>query len=96
MSTTTDNGPDGLSDAGRIVHRHYRQLVRTRRIYSILAIAALVVVLVGALWFADASNAGKFLERLPYFFDFFIHFLPDDPLEIFRAMFDLASPYSDG
>ena len=96
MSTTTEHGPDGLSDAGRIVHRHYRQLVRTRRVYSILAIAALAVVLVGALWFADASNAGKFLERLPYFFDFFIHFLPDDPLEIFRAMFDLASPYADG
>ncbi|RYH05096.1 MAG: ABC transporter permease, partial [Alphaproteobacteria bacterium] len=96
MSTTTDHGPDGLSDAGRIVHRHYRQLVRTRRVYSLLAIGALIAVLVGALWFADASNAGKFFERLPYFFDFFIHFLPDDPLEIFRAMFDLASPYADG
>lgn len=96
MSTTTNAGPDGLSDAGRIVHEHYRQLVRTRRLYSLLAIGALAVFLCGALWFADASNAGKFFERLPYFFDFFIHFRPDDPFEIFRAMFDLASPYADG
>ncbi len=96
MSTTTHHGPDGLSEAGRLVHGHYRQMLRTRRLYSLIAIGTVLVVLVGALWFADASNAGKFLERLPFFFDFFIHFRPDDPLEIFRAMFDLVSPYADG
>lgn len=96
MSTTIHHGPDGLSDAGRLVHGHYRQLVRTRRLYSLLALGMLLAFLAGALWFANASNAGKFFERLPFFFDFFIHFLPDDPLEIFRAMFDLTSPYEDG
>ncbi len=85
-----------LSAAGRLVHEHYRGLIRTRRTYTILSVGLLVVFLIGALWFANASNAGKFFERLPYFFDFFIHFQPDDPLEIFRAMFDLPSPYEDG
>ena len=87
---------DGLSDETRIVHAHYRQLLRTRRIYSLLALGGLGIVLVAALWFANASNAGKFVDRLPYFFDFFFSFVPDDPLEIFRAMFDLPSPYEDG
>jgi phosphonate transport system permease protein len=87
---------DGLSDETRIVHAHYRQLLRTRRVYSVLAIGGLSIVLVAALWFANASNAGKFVDRLPYFFDFFFSFVPDDPFEIFRAMFDLPSPYADG
>ncbi len=85
-----------LSDSGRQVHEHYRGLIRTRRLYSAIAIGTLLVFLIGALWFADASNAGKFLERLPFFFDFFIHFQPRDPMEIVRAMFDLPSPYADG
>jgi phosphonate transport system permease protein len=96
MSTTTAPGEGPLSDATRIVHGHYRSLERTRRLYSLLAIGVLLAVLVGALWFANAANAGKFFERLPYFFDFFIHFQPDEPMEIVRAMFDLPSPYADG
>ena len=31
-----------------------------------------------------------------YFFDFIKSFVPQDPIEIFRAMFDLPSPYADG
>jgi phosphonate transport system permease protein len=95
MSVMTEPGP-GLSDAGRIVHQHYRSLLRTRRLYSIGAVAALGLFLAGALWFADASNAGHFFERLPFFFDFFIHFVPREPMEIVRAMFDLPSPFADG
>jgi phosphonate transport system permease protein len=86
----------GLSDAGQLMHRHYRALVRTRRTYTVLSLVALLVVLGGAMWFANAVNSGKFFERLPYFFDFFLHFQPDDPLEILRALFDLPSPYADG
>lgn len=87
---------DGLSDAGRLAYGHYRDLVRTRRLYTLGSLVTLLVVLAGALWFADASNAGKFFERLPYFFDFFIHFQPDEPMEVVRAMFDLPSPFADG
>lgn len=89
-------GVNGASDSTALIHQHYRQLLRTRRIYSLLAIAGIGVFLVGALWFANAANAGKFFDRLPFFFDFFLTFVPDDPLEIFRAMFDLPSPYEDG
>jgi phosphonate transport system permease protein len=96
MSTTTAPGPAPLSDAGQLVHRHYQQLLRTRRLYSLIGIGALIIILVSALWFANAANAGKFVDRLPYFFDFFIHFQPDEPMEIVRAMFDLPSPYADG
>lgn len=92
--TARHHGP--LSDSARTVHEHYRGLIRTRRLYTILAVGTLAVFLVGALWFANASNAGKFFERLPFLFDFFIHFQPDDPMEIVRAMFDLPSPYEDG
>ena len=36
------------------------------------------------------------MDRIPYFFDFVLNFLPDEPIEIFRALFDLPSPYADG
>jgi phosphonate transport system permease protein len=97
MSTTADApDPAGLSDASRVIHGHYRQLLRTRRLYSLLGVGGVLIVLAFALWFANAANAGKFVDRLPYFFDFFIHFQPDDPFEIVRALFDLPSPYADG
>ncbi|HEY0855225.1 MAG TPA: phosphonate ABC transporter, permease protein PhnE [Devosia sp.] len=96
MSSTIAGPGDGLGDDSRVVHRHYRELQRTRFLYSLGAAAALLAVVIGALWFADASNAGRFFDRLPYFFDFFIHFVPNEPMEIVRAMFDLPSPFEDG
>jgi phosphonate transport system permease protein len=75
---------------------HYRQQVRLRRIYSVLTVVVFIVVLALALNFANAANSGKFFDRLPYLFDFIRNFVPRDPLEIFRAMFDLQSPYYDG
>ena len=92
MSDTTSNGANAIAT----VHAHYRALLRTRRLYTLLAVGGLFVVLAGALWFANASNAGKFFDRLPYFFDFFIHFQPNDPLDIVRALFDLPTPHADG
>jgi phosphonate transport system permease protein len=89
-------GHDGLTEMGRAVHAHYRTLVRQRRLYSLLAGLTLVVLVLGALVFADASNAGRFFDRLPYFFDYFVHFRPDDAMEVVRALLDLPSPYADG
>ncbi|HEV7344076.1 MAG TPA: phosphonate ABC transporter, permease protein PhnE [Devosia sp.] len=98
--STIDAGPGQsgteLSEAGRTILGHYQQLLRTRRLYTMLAVSGVLVLLGFALWFANAANAGKFFDRLPYFFDFFIHFQPDDPFEIVRALFDLPSPYADG
>ena len=59
-------------------------------------ILLLAVALFGSLWFANATNAGKFFDRLPHFFDFIGDLMPRDGLEIWRAMFDLPSPYEDG
>lgn len=85
-----------LAPETQAVHRHYKSLIRQRRTYSFFTAAMVLVVLIGAFWFANETNSGKFLERLPYLFDFAKSFTPDDPTEIGRAMFDLPSPYADG
>ena len=41
-------------------------------------------------------NAGKFFDRLPHLFDFFSMLMPRDWTEVWRALFDLPSPYDDG
>ncbi len=51
---------------------------------------------VGSLWFANESNAGKFWDRLPHLFDFIGMLVPRDGWEVWRALFDLPSPYDDG
>ena len=90
------NSPDGLTPASATLLRHYRSQVMTRRVYSLLIAAGVLVALVLAMNYANAANSGKFFERLPYMFDFIKNFTPRDPFEIFRAMFDLESPYFDG
>ena len=68
----------------------------TRRVYSVVGVLLVLVALGAAMNFANAANSGKFFERIPYLFDFLKSFVPNDPFEIFRAMFDLPSPYADG
>ena len=85
-----------LSPASETLLRHYRGQVLTRRVYSVIGVALVVVALLAAMNYANAANSGKFFERLPYLFDFLKNFVPNDPLEIFRAMFDIESPYYDG
>lgn len=85
-----------LSPASETLLRHYRGQVLTRRVYSVIGVALVVVALLAAMNYANAANSGKFFDRLPYLFDFMKNFVPNDPLEIFRAMFDIESPYYDG
>lgn len=80
----------------RAVEAHWRQLAGQRRFYTILSIVLLGLATAGSLWFANESNAGKFFDRLPYFFDFFKDMAPRDGWEVWRALFDLESPYYDG
>jgi phosphonate transport system permease protein len=97
ISENTIGGPKGgLGPAASLMMQHYRQQLRTRRIYTAISIGVFLVALFASLKFANDANAGKFFERLPYFFDFIRSFVPDSPMEIFRAMFDLPSPYADG
>lgn len=85
-----------LSDTGLAVERHWRELAGRRRLYTIGGVAFMIVAMAGSLWFANESNAGKFWDRLPYLFDFVGQMVPRDGWEIFRALFDLPSPYDDG
>lgn len=95
-NATAGNAIGGLGPSAASVMRHYQQQLRTRRIYTLIAIAVFLVALWASLDFANAANSGKFFERLPYMFDFIRNFVPDSPMEIVRAMFDLPSPYDDG
>lgn len=95
MADTTHSST-GLSPAGVTLLQHYRSQVMTRRIYTILVVVGVIVALFAAMSYANSANSGKFFERLPYMFDFIKNFMPRDPLEIFRAMFGLQSPYFDG
>lgn len=88
--------PAPLSPAGARVERHWAELAARRRAYTLLGLAALVAAVVASLWFANETNAGKFFDRLPYFFDFFRDLVPRDGLEVVRALFDLPSPYDNG
>jgi len=85
-----------LSDKGAIVENHWNALAKTRRTYTILSLLVLFVALSGSLWFANESNSGKFFDRLPHLFDFVGDLMPRDPIEVWRALFDLPSPYFDG
>lgn len=96
MADISANNPGGLGSAASLTMRHYQQQLKTRRIYTAISIVVFLIVLGASLNFANAANAGKFFERLPYLFDFITHFVPDSPMEIIRAMFDLPSPHADG
>jgi phosphonate transport system permease protein len=85
-----------LGENGTLIERHWRELAARRRVYTALGLAIFAVALTSSLWFANDSNSGKFFDRLPYLFDFIGELIPRDPWEIFRAMFDMASPYDDG
>ncbi|GAB5504926.1 MAG: hypothetical protein Rhirs2KO_00890 [Rhizobiaceae bacterium] len=85
-----------LSEEGLAVERHWRELASRRRLYTWGGIAFLVLAMSGSLWFANETNAGKFFDRLPYFFGFIDQLTPRGPLEIWRAFWDLHSPYDDG
>lgn len=91
----TANG-ESLGEEGELVERHWRELNARRRLYTWGGLAALLVVLFASLQFANETNAGKFFDRLPHFFDFFGDLAPRDWIEPFRALFDLPSPYDDG
>ncbi|WEX09564.1 phosphonate ABC transporter, permease protein PhnE [Chelativorans sp. AA-79] len=85
-----------LSSVGLAIEGHWQALAARRRLYTIGGILFMVFAMGGSLWFANESNAGKFFDRLPYFFDFVGQLVPRDGWEVWRALFDLPSPYDDG
>lgn len=85
-----------LSENGALIERHWQELNSRRRLYTTLGLSVLALALFASLWFANDSNAGKFVDRLPHFFDFVGDLMPRDAMEIGRALLDLPSPYDDG
>lgn len=85
-----------LSDSGVLVERHWQQLAGQRRFYTVTSGILLLLAVSCSLWFANETNAGKFFDRLPHLFDFIGDLIPRDGWEIWRALFDLPSPYEDG
>ena len=86
-----------LGENGRSGRAALAELAAKRRLYTLFGLGLFCFVAVsGSLWFANETNSGKFFDRLPYFFDFVEDLLPRDGMEIFRALFDLPSPYDDG
>ena len=85
-----------LTEQGSTVERHWRELAGRRRLHTILGVAFMVLAMSGSLWFANDSSAGKFFDRFPHVFDFVGQLIPRDGLEVWRALFDLPSPYDNG
>ncbi len=85
-----------MSPEGQLVERHWQEMQFWKRLYTWGGVLALAVILFFSLWFANETNAGKFFDRLPHFFDFVGDLIPRDWLEVPRALFDLPTPYEDG
>ena len=74
----------------------WRRQTDLRRLYTFIGFILLFAALCGSLWFADESNAGHFFERLPHLFDFLSWLIPKDWNDVWRALFDIASPNDKG
>ncbi len=94
--SSADDVNRALSHNAAVVEDHWREMRNRKRLYTWGGLAGIIVALAASLWFANETNSGKFFERLPYIFDFFIDLTPRDWLEPFRALLDLPSPYEDG
>lgn len=94
LYTQADPPPGG--GAPEMIERHWSHLAGRRQLYTYFGFALLFVAMGESIWFANETNSGKFFDRLPYFFDFFLDMKPRDWREPFRALFDLPSPYYDG
>lgn len=84
------------TDAVRAVEAQWRRLSTQRGLYSLLGFGALALAVIGSFWFADESNAGHFFDRLPHLFDFLSWLIPADWNDVWRALFDIASPADNG
>ena len=93
MSRTTE---PALSPKGLELDRRWRALAAQRRLYTILILLGVGGALVASLRYANETNAGDFFERLPHFFDFTSWLIPRDWNDVWRALFDVATPSADG
>ena len=74
----------------------WRQQSALRRLYTVIGVGLLLAALCGTMWFADEANAGHFFDRLPHLLDFLSWLVPKDWNDVWRALFDIASPHDTG
>jgi phosphonate transport system permease protein len=92
--TIADTQPH-VQTSTQIVDAWTRTVVR-RRFYTILGLLILLAAFVSSVRFADESNAGHFFDRLPHLFDFLNWLIPKEWSDVWRALFDIASPNDKG
>src|SRR6478736_5183181 len=80
-----------MQSTGEIVTA-WEKLAARRRFYTVLGLVILLAAFVSSVRFADESNAGHFFDRLPHLFDFLSWLVPKDWNDVWRALFDVASP----
>ncbi|RVA75456.1 ABC transporter permease, partial [Mesorhizobium sp. M7A.F.Ca.CA.001.08.2.1] len=74
----------------------WRRQTSLRRLYTAIGVGLLITALGSTMWFADEANAGHFFDRLPHLLDFLSWLVPKDWNDVWRAMFDIASPHDTG
>ena len=85
-----------METASGLALAHWEALRRRRRLYTGGGLALIGVALAASLAFANETSAGKFVDRLPYLFDFAGDLVPHDWADVPRALLDLPSPHDDG
>ncbi|RWC86571.1 MULTISPECIES: phosphonate ABC transporter, permease protein PhnE [unclassified Mesorhizobium] len=74
----------------------WRRQTSLRRFYTVLGVSLLLAAMLSSMWFADEANAGHFFDRLPHILDFLSWLVPKDWNDVWRALFDIASPRDTG
>ncbi|MBB3388583.1 phosphonate transport system permease protein [Rhizobium sp. BK275] len=94
--TIADTQPHVPMQSTKEIATAWDRMIARRRFYTALGLVILVVAFVSSVRFADESNAGHFFERLPHLFDFLSWLIPKDWTDVWRALFDIASPNDKG
>jgi phosphonate transport system permease protein len=94
--TIADTQPHVPMQSTKDIATAWDKMIARRRFYTILGLVILLAAFVSSVRFADESNAGHFFERLPHLFDFLSWLIPKDWGDVWRALFDIASPNDKG
>ncbi|WP_454853226.1 phosphonate ABC transporter, permease protein PhnE [Rhizobium binxianense] len=94
--TIADTQPQRQMQSTKEITTAWDRMVSRRRFYTVLGLVILLAAFVSSMRFADESNAGHFFERLPHLFDFLSWLIPKDWTDVWRALFDIASPNDKG
>lgn len=94
--TIADTQPHVPMPSTKEIATAWDRMIARRRFYTALGLVILIVAFVSSVRFADESNAGHFFDRLPHLFDFLSWLIPKDWADVWRALFDIASPNDKG